>query len=147
MPRLGIHRGRRVILTIPPLLDQVLRCGGSGENADGMISLCRALLLVVASVTGLAGQVHAQPAPQAPLPPPPQRSQLLPRPGDQPGRPQPPRNDQPPPRVANSMGGLIDYMDRPETQTDDDIDAPVTGFGNEALWEPFGRAAQSTPQP
>lgn len=34
------------------------------------------------------------------------------------------------------MGGLIDYMERePDKDAAEDFDTPVTGYGNEALWE------------
>lgn len=33
------------------------------------------------------------------------------------------------------MGGLINYMDRTPVETEEEINSPVTGYGNEALWE------------
>ena len=39
------------------------------------------------------------------------------------------------PRGSRGIRSLIDYMDREMADGSDEIDTPVTGYGNEALWE------------
>lgn len=49
------------------------------------------------------------------------------------------------------MSSLVDYLNRPSGAEVEEIDTPVTGYGNEALWEmqdaPAGPAAPVTERP
>ena len=82
-------------------------------------------LLVLAAIA-LSVPVAAQ---QVQLPPPPLRAPPLAN------RPPPPRGAQPRPEDRSALSGLIDWMARAPAEQLIEIDSPVTGFANEALWD------------
>lgn len=89
------------------------------------MSLAAAVSTVVPAV------VFAQAAGLPPLPPlsaqNPQALPIKPQPGpDRQHRPDPFRQT-----------GLLAYMERDMAERLDEIDTPITGYGNEALWEDF----------
>lgn len=58
------------------------------------------------------------------------------KPGQQPRRPTP---------GGNGLTGLVGYLDSEMQQGTDDLDVPVTGYGNEMLWDD-GTMPGSEPQ-
>lgn len=82
-------------------------------------------LLMLAAVA-LSAPAAAQ---QIQLPPPPLPAPPLAN------RPPPPRGNLPRPEDRSALSGLIDWMARAPDELAAEIDSPVTGFANEALWD------------
>lgn len=114
-----------------------------------------ALCLALAGVAAVPGMAWAQERqfPSEPSPPP------LPHSSQNPLSP-PPHPPPPPPRPGrpapggNALGGLVGYLDSEMQAGPSDIEAPVTGYGNEALWDvgsafdnPSASDAASPPPP
>jgi len=104
-----------------------------------------------ASAQSNGGEFRSQPSPP-PLPHSPQNPAGGP---SQPGAPPPPpAGPAKPVPGGNALGGLVGYMDAQVQAGPNDIEAPVTGYGNEALWDvgsafdnPSASDAVSTPPP
>lgn len=88
------------------------------------------LVLLPGMAVAQEGQFSSEPSP----PP-------LPRSAQNPlgaPKPPPPRPRLGPPKPApggNALNGLVGYLDSAMQVGPNDIEAPVTGYGNEALWD------------
>ena len=96
------------------------------------------VLLSLASLPGAAfaqnGEPTSTPSPP-PLPRSPQNPIGGPPPTTTPTTPVGPSGKVRPPPGGNRVSGLVGYLDSRMDAGPKDIDAPVTGYGNEALWD------------
>lgn len=112
-------------------------------------------LACLAIVPGVALAQKESRFPSTPSPPPLPHSPQNPVGGPSsppPAPPPPPPGPAKPPPGGNALGGLVGYMDAKMQAGPYDIEAPVTGYGNEALWDvgsafdnPSASDAVSTP--
>ena len=98
----------------------------NGSRSSRVMTRALALLLPVS----LAAQVPPVP----PRPPPPPQSPPGVGPHGNRNAPRPPGPDRRP-QVDGNMDGLLDHMTSVSTQSLEEIDTPVLGYGNELLWE------------
>lgn len=111
------------------------------KTAFGLFLTSLALLPGIASAQSNGGEFRSQPSPP-PLPHSPQNPAGGPSQPSAP--PPPPAGPAKPVPGGNALGGLVGYPDARMQTGPDDIEAPVTGYGNEALWD-AGLMADSPP--
>ena len=101
------------------------------------------LLMSAALVPGMAvaqeGQFSSEPSPP-PLP----HSAQNPLGAPKPPQPRPRLGPPKPAPGGNALNGLVGYLDSAMQAGPNDIEAPVTGYGNEALWD-VGSAFDTPP--